>query len=45
MMRMSDHVSLTGGITNSSVKVAFWSDGCMDLLDFKNSLKGLGVKM
>jgi hypothetical protein len=42
---MSDHVILTSGITNSSVEVASWGDGCMDLLDFKNTSKGLGVKM
>jgi hypothetical protein len=41
MTRMSDHVSLTGGITNFSVEVASWSNGGMDLLDFKNSSKGL----
>jgi hypothetical protein len=45
MTRMSDHVSLTDGITNSSIEVASWSNGSMDLLDFKNSLKGFGVKM
>jgi hypothetical protein len=45
IMRMSDHVSLIGSITNSNVEVASRGDGCMDLLDFKNSLKGLGVKM
>jgi hypothetical protein len=27
---------------NSSVEVASWGDGCMDLLDFKNFSKGLG---
>jgi hypothetical protein len=45
MMCTSDHVSLTGGITNSSVEVMSWSNGCMNLLYFKNSSKGLGVKM
>jgi hypothetical protein len=30
-----------GGITNSSVEVASWGDGYMDLLDIKNSSKGL----
>jgi hypothetical protein len=45
MTQISDHVSLTGGITNSSVEVASWGDGYTDLLDFKNSSKGLGVKM
>jgi hypothetical protein len=39
---MSDHVSLTSGITNSTVEVTSWSNGGMDLLDFKNSSKGLG---
>jgi hypothetical protein len=39
---MSDHVSLTSGIMNSSVEVMSQDDGCMDLLDFKNSSKGLG---
>jgi hypothetical protein len=42
---MSDRVSFTGGITNSSVEVVSWSNGCMDLLNFKNSSKGLVVKM
>jgi hypothetical protein len=45
MTRASDHVSLTGGITNSSVEVVSWGDGCMDLPNFRNSSKGLGVKM
>jgi hypothetical protein len=45
MTRMSDHVNFMGGIMNSSVEVASWGDGCMDLLDFKNSLEGLGVKI
>jgi hypothetical protein len=45
MERMSNHISLAGSITNSSIEVASWGDGCMDLLDFKNSSKGLGVKM
>jgi hypothetical protein len=45
MTQMSDHVSLTGGITNSSVEVVSWSNGCMDLLDLKHSSKRLGVKM
>jgi hypothetical protein len=31
-----------GSITNSSIEVASWGNGCMDLLDIKNSLKGLG---
>jgi hypothetical protein len=31
-----------GSITNSSVEVTSQGDGCMDLLDFKNSSKGLG---
>jgi hypothetical protein len=39
---MSDHVSLMSGITNSSVEVASWGDGYMDLLDLKNSSEGLG---
>jgi hypothetical protein len=42
MMLMSDHVSLMGSITNSSIEVVSWGDGCMDVLDFKNSSKGLG---
>jgi hypothetical protein len=42
MARMSNHVTLVSGITNSSVEVVSWSNGCMDLLDFKNSSKGLG---
>jgi hypothetical protein len=42
MTRMSDHVSLMSGITNSSVEVASWSNGYTDLLDIKNSSKGLG---
>jgi hypothetical protein len=42
MARMSDHVSLVGSITNSSVEGASWSNGCMDLLDHKNSFEGLG---
>jgi hypothetical protein len=42
MTRMSDHVSLTSSITNFNVEVASWGDDCMDLLDFKNSSKGLG---
>jgi hypothetical protein len=45
MTRTSDHVSLTGGITNSSVEVSSWGDGCMDLLDLKNPSEGLGVKI
>jgi hypothetical protein len=32
-------------IMNSSVEVASWCNGGMDLLDLKNSSKGLGVKM
>jgi hypothetical protein len=42
MTRMSDHVSLTGDIMNSSIEVASWSNGGMGLLDIKNSSKGLG---
>jgi hypothetical protein len=42
MTRMSDHVSLTSSITNFNVEVTSWGDDCMDLLDFKNSSKGLG---
>jgi hypothetical protein len=34
-----------GAIMNSSVEVASWSNGGMDLLEFKNSSKRLGVKM
>jgi hypothetical protein len=45
MMQTSDHVSLMSSIMNSSVEVASRSNGCMDLLDFKNSWKGLGVKI
>jgi hypothetical protein len=45
MTRTSGHVSLTSSITNSSLEVVSWGDGCMGLLDFKNSSKGLGVKM
>jgi hypothetical protein len=41
---MSDHVSLTSNITNSTVEVASWGDGYMDLLDLKNSSEGLGGK-
>jgi hypothetical protein len=41
MMRTSDHVSLMGSITNSSVEGVPWGDGGMDLLDLKNSLEGL----
>jgi hypothetical protein len=36
---MSDHISL-----NSSVEGVSWNDGYMDLLDLKNSSKGLGVE-
>jgi hypothetical protein len=39
---MSDHVSLTGSITNSSIEVVSWADGYMDLLNFKNTSEGLG---
>jgi hypothetical protein len=39
---MSDHVSLAGSITNSSIEIASWSDGGMDLLDLKYSSEGLG---
>jgi hypothetical protein len=42
---MSDHVSLADSITNSSVEGTSWSDGSMDLLDFKNSSERLGVKV
>jgi hypothetical protein len=42
MTRMSDHVSLTGGLMNSSIEVASWGDGGLDVLDIKNSSKGLG---
>jgi hypothetical protein len=42
MTRMSDHVSLTGGITNSNVEITSWSNGGLDLLDLKNSSNGLG---
>jgi hypothetical protein len=41
MARTSDHVSLMGNITNSSVEGMSWGDGGMDLLDLKNSLEGL----
>jgi hypothetical protein len=34
-----------GNIMNSSVEVASWGNGGMDLLDFKNSSQGLRVKM
>jgi hypothetical protein len=34
-----------GSITNFSIEVASWGDGFMDLLDFKKSSEGLGVKM
>jgi hypothetical protein len=34
-----------GCIMNSNVEVASWGDDCMDLLNFKNSSMGLGVKM
>jgi hypothetical protein len=30
------------GIMNSSIEVASWGNGGMDLFDFKNSSKGLG---
>jgi hypothetical protein len=39
---MSDYVCLAGSITNSSVEGMSWSDGSMDLLDFKKSSDGLG---
>jgi hypothetical protein len=42
MTRTSDHVSLASSTMNSHVEGASWSDGCMDLLDFKNSSEGLG---
>jgi hypothetical protein len=44
MTRTSDHVSWTDNITNSSIEGTPWGDGCMDLLDFKNSSEGLGGK-
>jgi hypothetical protein len=44
MTRMSDHVSWTGSIPNSSIEGMPWGDGCMDLLDLKNSSEGLGGK-
>jgi hypothetical protein len=44
MARMSNHVSLAGSITNSSVEGASWGDGCMDLLDLKKSSVGFGDK-
>jgi hypothetical protein len=44
MTRTSDHVSWTGSIPNSSIEGMPWGDGCMDLLNFKNSLEGLGGK-
>jgi hypothetical protein len=43
--RMSNHVSLVGGITNSHIEGASWSNGYMYLLNLKNSSEGLGVKM
>jgi hypothetical protein len=45
MTRMSDHVSLVGSITNSSVEGTSWGNGCMDLLDLENSSEWLGAKM
>jgi hypothetical protein len=45
MIRMSNHISLVSIITNSNVEIASWGDGCMDLLDLKNSSEGLGVNM
>jgi hypothetical protein len=45
MARMSDHVSLTDSIMNSSVEGTSWGNGGMDLLELKNSSEGLGVKM
>jgi hypothetical protein len=45
MAQMSNHVRLAGSIMNSSVEGASWSNGYMDLLDLKNSSKGLGVKV
>jgi hypothetical protein len=44
MTQMSDHVSWTDSIPNSSIEDTPWSDGCMDLLDFKNSSERLGGK-
>jgi hypothetical protein len=41
---MSDHVSLVSSIRNSSVEVASWGDGYMDLLDLKNTSEGIGGK-
>jgi hypothetical protein len=40
MERMTDHVSLVGSITNSSVEGVSWRNGCMDLFDLKNSSEG-----
>jgi hypothetical protein len=45
MSQMSNHVRLAGSIMNSGVEGASWSNGYMDLLDLKNSSKGLGVKV
>jgi hypothetical protein len=45
MTQTIDHVSLAGGITNSSVEGTSWSYVCMDLLNLKNSSEGLGLKM
>jgi hypothetical protein len=44
MTQMSDHVSWIGSIPNSSIEGTPWGDGCMDLLDFRNSSKRLGGK-
>jgi hypothetical protein len=41
MARASDHISLASSITNSNVEGTSWSNGSMDLLDFKNSSEGL----
>jgi hypothetical protein len=42
MARTSDHVSLASSVMNSSIEGASWSDGCLDVLNLKNSSKGLG---
>jgi hypothetical protein len=45
MARTSDHISLASSITNCSVEVVSWGVGGKDLLDFKMSSEGLGMKM
>jgi hypothetical protein len=45
MTRMSDHVSLTGGITNSSVEIASGSIGAMDLLKLLEGAWGEDVDL